>query len=269
MPMFGELDVDAALSFACETADHARSITRRYFRQPLEVQRKADFSPVTQADRECELMIRQRIKQAYPTHGILGEEHGREGIENDFVWVLDPIDGTKSFISGNPLFGTMICLLHRWQPVLSIVDIPMLDERWTAVSKERVALNDEPCAASKCTALSEAIVYTTSIDSFDPARRSAFDAVSQAARLRRFGGDCYSYGLLASGFVDVVFGASLEPYDFLPLGALVESAGGIMTDWSGNRLGPQDTNACVVASATPALHAEILALLQTTGSGEI
>jgi fructose-1,6-bisphosphatase/inositol monophosphatase family enzyme len=143
--MFGELDVDAALSFACETADHARSITRRYFRQPLEVQRKADFSPVTQADRECELMIRQRIKQAYPTHGILGEEHGREGIENDFVWVLDPIDGTKSFISGNPLFGTMICLLHRWQPVLSIVDIPMLDERWTAVSSRAPPANARPC----------------------------------------------------------------------------------------------------------------------------
>lgn len=273
MPTPPEIDVDAAVAFAARLADDARAITRRYFRQPLEVERKADLSPVTRADRECEAMMRRRIAEAWPGHGILGEEHGREHLDSDFVWVLDPIDGTKSFITGNPLFGTMICLYRRWAPVLSVIDMPMLDERWTAIAGRGVVMNGAPCAAGACRQLAAATIYTTSIDAFDPAGRLAFDAVSAKAKLRRFGGDCYSYGLLASGHVDVVFGAALEPYDFLPLSALVEAAGGVMTDWSGNRPGARDGGVRIVASATAELHEEILGLLRASarhppGSGE-
>jgi histidinol phosphatase-like enzyme (inositol monophosphatase family) len=263
-PLHRDIDIDAFVRFAAEIADDARAITRRYFRQPLEVDHKADLSPVTRADRECEAMLRRRIAGTWPGHGILGEEHGREHLDSDFVWVLDPIDGTKSFITGNPLFGTMICLYHRWAPVMSVIDMPMLDERWTAIAGRGVTMNGASCAVSACRRLSQATIYTTSVDAFDPKSRLAFDAVSAQAKLRRFGGDCYSYGLLASGHIDVVFGASLEPYDFLPLSALVESAGGVMTDWSGNKPGPQTTGARIVASATAALHADILELLQAS-----
>lgn len=257
----GAVDAGMYAAFAGELADSARAITLHYFRQPLQVEAKADLSPVTLADRECEALMRRKISEAYPDHGILGEEHGEQSLEQDLVWVLDPIDGTRSFISGNPLFGTMISLFHRWQPVVTVIDMPVLDERWVAIAGQGVSLNGRQCKASRCERLSEAIAYTTSIDSFEGNDREDFDRVSRQARLRRFGGDCYSFGLLAAGHVDLVFGGALEPYDFLPLMALVEAAGGRMTDWQGRKPGPTMRRLNVVCSATPALHAEALQAL--------
>lgn len=249
------------VDFAHDLADEVRLISRNYFRQPLQVDAKADMSPVTRADREIEFCMRTRIADAFPDHGILGEEHGSEGVDRDYVWVLDPIDGTKSFITGNPLFGTMISLYHKGQPCLGLVDIPILSERWVGVGRQGAFFNGQPCSTSECRRLSEARIYTTSIDSFSVADRALFDQVSMQALDRRFGGDCYSYGLLASGHIDGVFGASLEPYDFLPLSALITSAGGVMTDWSGASLTMAQTNTRIVAASTPALHAQLLDML--------
>ncbi len=249
------------LEFAPGLADAAGVIARQYFRQPLDVERKADDSPVTLADRAIEAMMRERIRARWPAHGILGEEQGQEHLEREFVWVLDPIDGTKSFISGNPLFGTMICLLRQGRAVLSLVDIPLLGERWQGVDGQGARLNGQPCRVRSCTDLSQAMVMATSPDSFPGPWRAPFEAASGQAALRRFGGDCYAYCLLASGHVDAVFGGALEPYDYLPLAALIESAGGILTDWSGQRPGMSGHDVRVVAAATPALHAQLLAAL--------
>jgi len=259
------MDLNEALAFGNSLADVAGPIARSYFRQPLDVESKPDLSPVTIADKEIEARLRGMIRARYPDHGILGEEQGRDATDSEYVWVLDPIDGTKSFISGNPLFGTLIALLRHGRPVLGIIDHPVLGERWAGGPGLPALLNGRACRTRACARLADAIVMSTSPDSFGAADLARFDSVSLAARLRRFGGDCYSYALLASGHIDAVLASSLQPYDFMPLLAVVESAGGVMTGWRGERLEIDDYDGRVLAAATPALHAEILALLDAGG----
>lgn len=255
------LAINDAIAFAHSLADAAGPIARKYFRQKFEVFDKPDLTPVTVADREIEARLRELIRERFPAHGILGEEQGRDGIDREYVWVLDPIDGTKSFISGVPLFGTLIALLHRGTPILGLVDHPVLHERWVGAPQTGATYNGQPCHASRCRHLSEAIVLTTSPDSYSGEDLVRFDRASKRARLRRFGGDCYSYALLASGHVDIVLGGRLEPYDFMPMVALVESAGGVMTDWSGNTLTIDQYDGKVLVCATRDLHHEMLAAL--------
>ncbi len=256
--MAAPLDLAQALAFAHLLADEAGPIARRYFRQKLNVKNKPDQSPVTVADREIEAHLRGLIRARYPDHGILGEEQGRDGAERDCVWVLDPIDGTKSFIAGMPLFGTLIALLHHGRAVLGLVDHPVLRERWIGRNPGGATLNGEPCRTSGCERLADAIVMTTSPDAYAPEDLARFHRVSLQARLRRFGGDCYMYALLASGHVDAVFGARLEPYDFMPMVALVQAAGGVISDWQGQPLSIDRYDGRVLVSASAALHAQIL-----------
>jgi histidinol phosphatase-like enzyme (inositol monophosphatase family) len=248
------------VAFAEKLADAARPIALRYFRNPVEIEYKADASPVTIADREVEAAMREMIAGRFPGHGLLGEEHGGENIEGSAVWILDPIDGTKSFITGMPTFGTLIAFLDRGRPAIGVIDMPAMGERWLGVSGSATTMNGTPCKTRDCRSLGQANLYTTSIDMFCGAERRAFDAVSAAAAMRRFGGDCYCYGLLASGFVDAVMEASLQPYDYFSLIPVVEGAGGVITDWRG---APLDVNSAghVVAAATPDLHAEILSTI--------
>lgn len=248
------------IHFAGELADAARPVALHYFRNPLEVEHKADSSPVTVADRTVESTMREMIAARYPHHGILGEEHGRTNIEGAETWVLDPIDGTQSFITGMPTFGTLIAFLHHGQPRLGVIDMPALGERWLGVAGQQTTLNGAPCHTRPCSELTQASVYATSVDIFTPHELDALNAVTQRAALRRFGGDCYSYALLAAGYVDVVMESSLKPYDFLPLAPIIEGAGGIITDWAGKTL-HLGSNGQVIAAATPELHAEILSTL--------
>jgi inositol-phosphate phosphatase/L-galactose 1-phosphate phosphatase/histidinol-phosphatase len=234
-------------SFAQTLADRVRPLSRKWFRHPLSIDTKADESPVTQADREVEAALREAIAQHYPQHGIFGEEFGALHTEAELVWSLDPIDGTRAFISGNPLWGTLLALLHRGRPVLGLIDIPMLQERWIGAADSPARLNGEICQASACTELRNAILYATSPDIF-------------AARMRRYGGDCYSYGLLASGHVDLVVEAGLQPYDYLALMPVIEGAGGVITDWSGQPLS-LESQGRVVAAATPQLHRQAMRVL--------
>jgi inositol-phosphate phosphatase/L-galactose 1-phosphate phosphatase/histidinol-phosphatase len=252
------VDTVEALAFSNFLADEAGPIARRHFRHEMVVDNKPDRSPVTVADREIEAHLRSLIRARFPGHGILGEEQGRYATQSEYVWVLDPIDGTKSFISGVPLFGTLIALLHWGKPILGVVDHPVLNERWVGRPGQGASYNGEPCRTSGCQQLANAIVMTTSPDSYGPEDYARFSRASLKARLRRFGGDCYSYALLASGHVDAVFGAGLEPYDFMPMVALVEAAGGMITGWQGETLSIDHHDGRVVVSASAALHAELL-----------
>lgn len=252
--------LEAYAAFAHTLADRARPLSRKWFRHPLAVDTKADESPVTQADREVESALREAIASQHPDHGIYGEEFGASRTEAEFVWSLDPIDGTRAFISGNPLWGTLLALLHRGRPVLGLIDIPMLDERWVGRAQTPAQLNGQACSTSDCADLTDAILYATSPDIFSGVELAAFDNLAAKTRMRRFGGDCYSYGLLASGHVDLVVEAGLQPYDYLALMPVIEGAGGVMTDWTGQPLG-LGSQGRVIAAATPALHREAMRAL--------
>lgn len=229
--------VDAALiSFANELADAAGPIVRRYFRQGVAVDDKPDTSPVTIADREAESALRALIETRFPDHGILGEEHGSVRTDAERVWVLDPIDGTKSFISGVPLFGTLIALVERGAPVLGVIDQPISRERWIGARGHKSTLNGRPISTRACASLGAATLFATSPDMFKGADAEGFQRLKSAVKLARFGGDCYAYGLLAAGFVDLVVEAGLKPYDYAALVPVITGAGGGMTDWEGKPL---------------------------------
>ena len=249
-------------AFAESLADLARGLARTHFRSTTAYERKADDSPVTIADRAIEQALRTAITERYPEHGILGEEMG-EITGRDHLWVLDPIDGTKSFVTGLPLFGTLIAVLAESKPHLGIIEMPALGERWSA-SSGRTAFHGEPCKVSGCAGLGEARIYTSSPDVFPSEDWARYDRLSREAALRRFGGDCYMYGLLASGYCDLVVETSLMPYDYMALVPVVEGAGGLLTDWEGHPL-TLDSDGRVVASASAALHEKALAYLAKSG----
>lgn len=230
------------------------------FRSDLHVKFKEDDSPVTAVDRNVEAMVRDCIRETYPDHGVLGEEHGLSHVDAEYVWSIDPIDGTRSFVSGWPLWGTLLALLHNGEPMLGLIDMPVLDERWVGARGAATTLNGRPCRSRKTIALADAVVYTTSPDAFSQVELGVFEQVSRAAKNRRFGGDCYSYALLASGHIDVVIEAGLKPYDYLALVPVIEAAGGVITDWKGRPLGMQ-SGSRVVAAASAELHREIMDLI--------
>jgi inositol-phosphate phosphatase / L-galactose 1-phosphate phosphatase / histidinol-phosphatase len=251
-------DADAYLAFAGELADTVRPIVLSYFRTPLDIVYKPDESPVTTADRTIERHLRERIEARFPEHGIFGEEMGiKPG--NAFTWIIDPIDGTKSFITGFPLFGTLISLVHDERPFCGLIDIPATGERWTATPGGAL-FNGGPARTSACDTVAAARFYTTSPDMFAGREADMFERLSKSAKLRRFGGDCYMYGLLASGHCDLVLEAGLQPYDYMALVPIVQGAGGCITDWDGSELSLR-SDGRVLASATPKLHTEALALI--------
>jgi histidinol phosphatase-like enzyme (inositol monophosphatase family) len=261
--MTASSDPAAFLPFANALADAARAITQKYWRQPVAVDHKADDSPVTIADREIESRLRAMIAEAFPEHGIEGEEFGAAGTDRAFVWHLDPIDGTKAFISGRPLFGTLIALAHEGVPVLGVIDHAVMDERWVGLRGAPTTWNGRAIQTRPCSRLDQAILALTHPDMFvAPEERAGFAAVDDAVRLTVFGGDCYNYGLLAQGFIDLVLEASLDIHDFMALVPVIEGAGGVMTDWQGAPLG-RGSAGRVLAAGDPTLHSQTLALLQT------
>ncbi len=254
------VELDRFLALAVALADAAGDAIRPHFRQPLAVDDKPDLSPVTAADRAAEAAMRRLIGERFPDHGIIGEEFGGEREGADFVWVLDPIDGTKSFISGVPLFGTLIALAFEGRPVVGIIDQPISRERWIGVHGRPTTLNGATIRCRPCAALAGASVFATSPDMFRGDDSAAFARVAGAAKLVRFGADCYAYGLLAHGFIDVVIEASLKPYDFSAMAPIVEGAGGVASDWRGAALTVASDGRVLVAGDRRA-HEEALALL--------
>jgi len=241
-------------------ADAAGAAIRPYFRTPLVIDDKPDLTPVTAADRAAETAMREMIEQNFPDHGIVGEEFGRVREDAEFVWVLDPIDGTKSFVSGVPLFGTLIALTRADRPILGVIDQPISRERWLGAAGRHSTLNGVPIRCRPCAGLAGATLFATAPDIFRGAEAAGFARVSGAVKLTRFGADCYAYGLLAAGFVDLVLEASLKPYDFCAIVPIVEGAGGIATDWRGTQLGLASDGRVLVAGDRRA-HKAALALL--------
>ncbi len=245
MPLF--------LAFAEQAAEEARRIVRKYFRAPLSVESKADDSPVTVADREVEEAIRRLIETRFPTHGIVGEEGGRTRPEAPFQWVIDPIDGTKSFIAGVPLFCTLIALLHEGAPVLGLIDQPITGERWLGGKGVDTTLNGTPVSARPCRRLSEAVLMAADTGMFSGKDRTAFDALSSDAGLTRFSADAYAYALIASGTVDLVCEARMHLHDYAALVPVLEGAGATISDWRGTSLTP-DSDGHVLAAGDARAH---------------
>ena len=250
------------LEFASSMLDETGPIGVCYFKQPIDFTQKQDASPVTAADIKIEALIRDRISQRYPSHGILGEEQGSINLLANLCWVIDPIDGTKSFISGMPLWGTLLALLKDSHPVFGIIDVPALGERYINTLEHGTTRNGQTIRTSECDRLENCNLFATSPDMFNSDDLEVFESLSRRARFRRFGGDCYSYAMLAAGKIDAVIEAGLKPYDYLPVAPIVNGAGGVMTDWTGSPLTPS-SDGRVIAAATPALHR---ALLEETAS---
>jgi inositol-phosphate phosphatase/L-galactose 1-phosphate phosphatase/histidinol-phosphatase len=230
-------EVDAAhVRLAHALADAAGAIARRYFRQHVAVDDKPDLTPVTIADREAEAAMRRLIAQAFPAHGIIGEEEGRVRADAEYVWVLDPIDGTKNFISGIPLFGTLIALARDGRPVLGVIEQAVLRERWVGVAGRPSTMNGVPIRARACAALGGATLFSTSPEMFRGADAARFERLRSQVKLARYGADCYAYAQLASGFIDLVVERDLKPYDYCALAPVIAGAGGAMCDWEGRAL---------------------------------
>lgn len=255
------LSASELASFFHDLADVAGKIALTHFRSNGDFERKEDLTPVTIADRAIETELRRLIGSRFPDHGILGEEAGST-LGDRYTWYLDPIDGTKSFISGMPLFGTLIALADEAEDavIAGMIEMPALAERWYGTSRG-TTFNGKPVRVSRTARLEDAQIYTSSPDFFTPQDWARYDALSRKAMFRRFGGDCYQYGLLASGHCDLVVETSLKSFDFMALIPVIEGAGGIIRDWEGQPLSP-NSDGRVVAAANEGLLKEALAILK-------
>jgi myo-inositol-1(or 4)-monophosphatase len=251
--------------FALDLAHTAGSIARAHFRQPITVENKGGsvFDPVTNADRAIERVLRAAILERYPEHGIVAEEEGEHAGRGEYTWYIDPIDGTRAFMTGSPLWGTLIGLTRGEQPLCGVLAQPVLEEvffgapggSWLIKADRRERLRRRAC-----TALDQAMLGCTHPGMFTGARAAAFQTLAARCLLHRFGGDCYNYAMLAAGFMDLVVEGQLKPYDIVPLLPILEGAGCVVSDWRG---GKPLQGGDVVAAATPELHAAALAMLRT------
>ncbi len=258
------------IAFAHRLADAAGAVIRPYFRRRLDVDDKGaargqPFDPVTAADRGAEEALRKIIGAERPQDAILGEEYGATEGTSGRRWVLDPVDGTRAFITGHHMWGTLIALEEGGERVLGIIDQPVLRERFIGYpgTAEVITPEDTTALATRaCASLAEAIVTTTHPWSyFSEAEEAGFVRVASAARMSRFGGDCYGYALLAAGYTDLVIESDLKPWDVAALVPVVENAGGIVTDWQGKPLGNDAATYAIIAAGDRRVHAEAVRLL--------
>lgn len=249
------------IQLASRLADAARAVVTRYYRTGISVEDKADRTPVTAADREVESEVRRIIAAEHPEHGVLGEEEGPRQTDAEYVWVLDPIDGTKAFISGIPVFGTLIALTRDGAPILGVIDQAVTGERWLGARGHPTMLNGEPARTRAGIDITRAILCATAPEMFRGSERDAFARVGAKVKFTRYGTDCYAYGLLASGMVDLVVEAGVAPYDYMAHVAVVEGAGGVITDWEGRSLSLRCGADRVVAAGDLQAHAQVLRLL--------
>ncbi len=235
-----------------------------FFRTSLGVDNKKagrEFDPVTEADRGAEAAMRRLISTNFPQHGIIGEEFGSERPDAEYVWVLDPIDGTKAFIGGFPVWGTLIALMHHGQPAFGMMHQPFIGERFTGdngAARYRGPAGERKLNVRRCASLSEATLYTTTPLMFGEAERALFSSIEEKVRLSRYGGDCYAYCMLAAGHVDLVIEAGLKSYDIAALVPIVRGAGGIVTTWDGK---PAHQGGDIIAAGDPRVHEAAMKLL--------
>ena len=249
------------IAFAQKLADVSAAVIRPYYRTSLAIDDKLDASPVTQADREAEQAMRALINAERADEGIIGEEFGAEREDADWVWVLDPVDGTKAFITGRALFVTLIGLLYRGQPVLGIINQPIAAERWVGVVGQGCTVNGKPVNVSGINALERARFGTTGPQYFSTSGLSVFNALQAQGRFTVYGGDGYQYALLATAGLDLVIEEGLKLHDFAAVAPVVISAGGWMSDWQGQPL-QKGSVGRVIAAASEPLHQQAVAAMQ-------
>jgi histidinol phosphatase-like enzyme (inositol monophosphatase family) len=258
--------LEISVEFFRRVAAAASGETLPRFRRFGDIANKLEggFDPVTEADREAEQAVRALIRSEFPGQGILGEEFGAENASSDHVWVIDPIDGTRSYISGIPLWGTLVGLTHKGDAVAGMMAQPFVGELFYAAGGEawyegpNGATGRQRLATRRTASLAEATLCTTTPALFQGDRRVAYDRLEKAVRLPRYGTDCYAYAMLAAGNVDLVVEVGLQPYDIVALIPIIEAAGGMVTEWSG---GPAEEGGGIVAAATPDLHAAAMEAL--------
>ncbi|MBD19613.1 MAG: histidinol-phosphatase [Rhodospirillaceae bacterium] len=248
------------IEFANKLADASGVILRDYFRKPISVTQKLDQTPVSIADQEVEKRIRQLISETYPDHGVWGEEQGVDKQDAEFLWVIDPIDGTKSYLAGRPIFGTLISLVCHGKPILGIIDQPILNERWQGMSGFKTRFNNTEVSTRNCSNIENATLSATSPDMFNQKEKLNFLELSGNVSMTIYGGDCYSYGLLANGLIDLIVEADLKPYDFCALVPIIMGAGGSITDWQGNELNIR-SDGRIIAAGNSELIPQVKAVL--------
>jgi myo-inositol-1(or 4)-monophosphatase len=251
-------------AFVNELATVSGETILPFFRTALSIEdkgRPGSFDPVTAADHAAESAMRTLIRRTFPDHGIVGEEYGKERADAEYVWVLDPIDGTKSFISGMPAWGTLIGLMRSGEPVFGMMSQPFTRERFSGgggAARYSGPAGERDLRVRSCARLSEAVLFTTSPRLMNDADRNSFGRVEDAVRLSRYGGDCYAYCMLAAGHVDLVIETGLKPHDIMALIPIVHGAGGIVTSWEG---GSAVSGGRVVAAGDTRVHAAALKIL--------
>jgi myo-inositol-1(or 4)-monophosphatase len=254
-------------AFVDELAAAAGETIVPFFRTALSVTDKgtSQFDPVTAADHAAETAMRRLIRRTFPEHGVVGEEFGSDRPDAEYVWVLDPIDGTKSFISGMPAWGTLIALTRFGEPVFGMMNQPFIGERFSGdglAAQYRGPAGDRDLRVRACPTLADAVLFTTSPLLMNETDRAAFRTVEAAVRLSRYGGDCYAYCMLAAGHIDLVIETELKAYDVLPLVPIIAGAGGIITTWEN---GPPVSGGRIVAAGDKRVHAAALEMLNKSG----
>ena len=248
------------LNFANKLADVASITSMQYFRTSLDIDNKSDESPVTIADKNTELKIRSMIEKEYPDHGILGEEFDNINPNAEFIWVIDPIDGTRSYIAGHKDFGNLISLTQNKKPIIGIINCPAHDERWVGVKNQNTTLNKKFTKCSKVKNVEDAYLFTSGLYFDEPHLRNAVEKINNRVRYFRYGGDCYMYGMLASGLIDIVIEDTLKVHDYMALINVIKVAGGVITDKFGNEINT-DSQGSVVAAANQELHSKLISLI--------
>ena len=263
MPVSSTL-ADDLVATAHALADAARSATLAHFRRAdlvADTKEEQRFDPVTAADRLSEERMRAILADRRPEDAVLGEEFGPKTGTSGLTWVLDPIDGTRGYLSGTPTWGVLISVRDAQGPIYGIIDQPYIGERFEGgLGRARVVgpMGEAPLATRSARPLSEAILFSTFPEVGTPEEGAAFRRVAGKSRLVRYGTDCYAYALVAAGQIDLVIEAGLQAYDVQAPIAVIEAAGGIVTDWQGR---PAHGGGQILAAANPAIHAEALALL--------
>ncbi len=264
---------DRCIALVHELADASGKIALAHFRANVTVDTKSDATPVTIADRDAEASMRERIRKAFPDHGILGEEHGQEQRDAEWLWILDPIDGTASFISGVPLFGTLIGLWQRTadgagKPYLGCINHPAMNERWIGGAGKKTSVNGKEARARSCAAIGEATLFATAPGGLNANQGRAFARLERAVNRRRFGGtDCYHYAMVASGWIDLACEAGLKLHDYAALVPVIEGAGGKITDWNGQPLTLESETSArgeAIAAGDARVHATAVTMLQAS-----
>jgi histidinol phosphatase-like enzyme (inositol monophosphatase family) len=251
------IDFDEAVRLAERLVDAAAAEIRPRFRQAIATEHKADATPVTEADRAAERAIREILNAERPQDAIIGEEFGDSAGDSGLSWVIDPIDGTRAFMTGRSTFVTLVALLDNGRPVLGVIDQPIAGDRWIGVAGRPTTLNGKAVRTRPCADIADAIFSTTDPNLFPGNDQAVYRRISAAAGMRTYGGDGYAYGLLAAGWIDIVLESGLKLHDFAALAPVIEGAGGVMTDWSGQTL-RAGSDGRVLATGSAALHARLL-----------